>query len=188
MNELQRKGRRTLLLITAIFFLPIFVAMLIYYSGSNWRPATSTVRGELINPPIALPTTSLTADPADQLREIWTMLVLAEDSCDALCVETLEHIRQIRLSLGPKMARIQTALLPASLQAANAFDKAEHPALIVADPERTAALRALIGSYQNGEVLLVDPLGNLMMRYRPNSDMADIRKDLAHLFNLSGIG
>ena len=55
-------------------------------------------------------------------------------------------------------------------------------------PEVSGEIREIIGSYENAEIFMVDPLGNLMMRYAPGTDMGDVRKDIAHLFKLSGIG
>lgn len=189
MNEQQRRGRRTLLLIAAIFFVPIALAMLLYFTNSSLIPGSSTVRGQLINPPISLPSDSLGVDDSNaELRELWTLLVLADKQCDSVCQEALEHIRQIRLSLGPKMIRMQTVFMPAVAAAGDSIDLDKHPALLVADPDASRNIRVEIGSWQNGEIMLVDPMGNLMMRYAPGTDMGDVRKDLGHLFNLSTIG
>jgi hypothetical protein len=49
-------------------------------------------------------------------------------------------------------------------------------------------IRSVVGDFTEGQVFLVDPLGNLMMQYAPDTEMAAIRKDLARLLNLSGIG
>ena len=39
-----------------------------------------------------------------------------------------------------------------------------------------------------GAVVLVDPAGNAMMRYRVDADPTDVRKDLAHLLRWSTLG
>ena len=188
MNDAQRKGRRTLVLIALMFALPIALAMYMYYSGSSLGPMSGTQNGELVLPPRMLPDEALTDDSEQRLRKIWSLVVLTDESCDAVCAEALVHIRQVRLSLGPKMTRMQTVALPASATAISPELLALHPKLIVADPEKTQATRTGIGGYSNGQIFLVDPLGNLMMSYAPGMDMGDIRKDLAHLFKLSGIG
>ena len=187
MTDKQTRGRYTLLLISAIFFAPIFLAMYLYFSDNPWRPSESTQRGELLTPPIELPAEEMPAVGQNyKFREVWSLIVLAGEQCDALCMTTLENIRQIRLSLGPKMTRLQTVFLPASPAAAP--DPAEFPKLIVAEPESAERVQLQVGEWKNGQIFLVDPLGNLMMSYAPGTDMADIRSDLKHLFKLSGIG
>ncbi|MFN2166702.1 MAG: hypothetical protein ACK2U9_10640 [Anaerolineae bacterium] len=114
--------------------------------------------------------------------------MLAGERCDSICVEALEHIRQIRLSLGPKMTRMQTVYLPGAQAAIAPLDLAEFPKLLIIDPADSVTLRKLMTNPDNGEIFLVDPLGNVMMSYPPGTSMGDVRKDLGHLFKLSGIG
>ena len=159
MNDAQLRGRLTLLAISALFITPIVLATYLYFSGDAWRPTENTQHGELFTPPISLPDIALSQSGDHRLREVWSLVVLADGPCDNTCVTALEHARQIRLSLGPKMT-----------------------------PDATKTLRALIGNRDKGEILLVDPLGNLMMSYPPGTTMGDVRKDLGHLLKLSGIG
>jgi hypothetical protein len=189
MTDSQTRGRLTLLLITALFVTPIIVAMFLYFGDTEWRPAQSTQKGTLITPPIVLPEDSFAAAPEDlRFREVWSLVVMAGERCDAICVEALEHIRQIRLSLGPKMTRMQTVYLPGAPAAIAPLDLAEFPKLLIIDPADSLALRELMTNPDNGEIFLVDPLGNVMMSYPPGTSMGDVRKDLGHLFKLSGIG
>jgi hypothetical protein len=186
MTEAQQKGRRTLILISLLFALPIVGAMYMYYSGTA-VPVNNTQHGALISPPRLLPDTAL-SDQSESFRKIWSLVVLADQTCDALCLAALENIRQIRLSLGPKLPRLQTVFLPAAETAIRSELEAEHPKLIVVMPEVSGEIRAAFSDAIDGEVFLVDPLGNLMMQYPPGTGMSDIRKDIAHLFKLSGIG
>ena len=189
MTNAQQRGRRTLLLITAIFAAPILLAAYMYFSGSTWRPAESTQYGELVSPPRTLPDINLLTDAEDKpLYGIWNLLVLADAQCDPACTQSLENIRQIRLSLGPKMTRLQTVFVPAASSAIAPDLANNHPALIIVDPTTSQDLRGIVGDYSNGQIFIVDPLGNLMMQYAPGTLMGDIRKDLGHLLQLSGIG
>jgi hypothetical protein len=189
MNDAQQRGRRTLILISLMFATPIVIAMYMYFSGSTLNPVTSTEHGSFVTPPRLLPDSPLAEqDPVPQFRKVWTLLVTADAQCDQLCLSALENIRQIRLSLGPKMPRMQTVYAPASATAISADLQTEHPKLIVVNPSDSAEIRDIIGEHENAEVFLVDPLGNLMMRYAPGTAMGDMRKDIAHLLKLSGIG
>lgn len=96
-------SKRTLLLVAALFLLPLAMAFLFFYSGL--RPIGQVNRGELIQPARALPETVL-LDAADQqldarlLRGKWTLAYLGAGSCDERCVEALTLTRQSRLALG----------------------------------------------------------------------------------------
>jgi hypothetical protein len=188
MNK-QTQGRLILLAIAAAFILPIIAAVYLYFSPSGWRPGSYTQYGTLIQPPVTLPATPLLADAdAPILREVWSMLVVAPETCDTACEAALIKIRQIRLALGPKMTRMQTVLLTRNAQVLKAELQAEHPRLVITEPGSAAAVLPLIPAYNDGEVLLVDPFGNLMMRYPATADMGGIRKDLGQLLKLSTIG
>jgi hypothetical protein len=161
--------------------------MYMYFSDVSWQPTGSTEHGELITPPRPLADVSLNDSDA-QFRKIWSLVVVTGNDCPEECIIALENIRQVRLSLGPKIPRFQTVLLYMDDAPLKDIPMAEHPKLIVADPEVTAGLLDTFGPYENGEVFMVDPLGNLMMRYASGTEMGDIRKDIAHLLKLSGIG
>jgi len=189
MNDARTRGRRTLLLISLLFAVPIVSAMYLYYSGTA-IPVGGTAHGILITPPRLLPEGSLVAEDGDtkRFRKSWSLVVRADSECNAACLSALENIRQIRLSLGPKMTRMQTVFLPATETAIRPELATEHPVLIVVAPEKSEEIRKIIGSYTNGEVFMVDPLGNLMMSYPAGTGMSDIRADVSHLLKLSGIG
>ncbi|MEE4184578.1 MAG: hypothetical protein V2J12_02290 [Gammaproteobacteria bacterium] len=188
MNK-QTQGRLILLAIAAAFILPIIAAVYLYFSPEGWRPGGYTQYGTLLRPPVTLPETPLLGDAdAPVLREVWSMLVVAPASCDADCEAALVKIRQIRLALGPKMTRMQTVLLTRNPAILTPELQAEHPRLIITAPESAAAVLPLIPAYNNAEVFLVDPFGNLMMRYPSDADMGGIRKDLGQLLKLSTIG
>ncbi|MEK7262425.1 MAG: cytochrome oxidase assembly protein, partial [Pseudomonadota bacterium] len=73
-----RRARRRLLLLIAIFSLPVLIAYALYFSG--WRPETSGNYGELVQPPRALPELVLqTLDGralrVSELRGKWTLLM-----------------------------------------------------------------------------------------------------------------
>jgi hypothetical protein len=86
------------------------------------------------------------------------------------------------------MPRLQTLYLPAQHTEIPQNILEEHPALNIIEPQRSENMREIVGEFTNGEVFIIDPLGNLMMRYTPEATMSDIRKDLGQLLKLSGIG
>ncbi len=70
MDESRRRGRRSLLILAAIFLLPVFAAFALYY-GKLWRPAGSASKGELIEPARPLAVSGLKqadGSPAERRR------------------------------------------------------------------------------------------------------------------------
>ena len=49
-------------------------------------------------------------------------------------------------------------------------------------------LKSKVGDLADDDVLLMDPLGNIMMKYSKDADPYGIQKDLKHLFKASQIG
>jgi hypothetical protein len=188
MSDSQKQGRRMLLFISLLFITPIIAAMYMYFSGTA-IPVRSNEHGEFITPPRVLPDTAINVSlPKKQFRTVWSLIVLADNECDTSCLSSLVKIRQIRLSLGPKMTRMQTVFLPATETAIRTELDTDHPVLIIVAPEQSGIIRTTVGSYENGEIFLVDPLGNLMMRFPQDAGMGDIREDITHLLKLSTIG
>jgi len=188
MNK-QMKGRLVLLAIAAAFALPIAVAVSMYFAPDGWRPAGRTVLGELVQPPRTLPDIPLdVSDSPARFREVWSLIVPAANDCDAICLDALIKVRQLRLWLGPKMTRMQTVFVGANDNVLPADVLAEHPRLIVPGDAARRKIRPIVGDFTNGDIFLADPFGNIMMLYRTGTEMGDIRRDLGHLMKLSTIG
>ena len=184
-------NRRPLLWMLVLFAAPLAGAFWLYY-GSGWRPTGSTRHGELIEPVRTLPALPLQGLGANALAGKWTLLVVGtgDYGCDARCRNTLVYARQTWLSLGRLNARVQRLLLPGPACCDEGYLRNEHPGLAVArgGPPGATALLAAIPEPRAGYVFIVDPLGNLMMRYDVRQDPKGLREDLKKLLELSHIG
>jgi hypothetical protein len=193
MNEAVRRGRHTLLLLAVVFLGPMGVAMALYFSGFQWRPDGSTAHGELYEPVRPLPRLQglVAADGREQavLRGKWTLLYIGSGACETPCREALVATRQVRRALGRDLVRVQRAYL-APHSPGEATDLAsEHPDLVlVSHAADVAAVVAITGAAQAGDVFLADPLGNLVMRYPAGSPMKGLHADLQRLLKISTIG
>lgn len=195
----RRRGRRTFLIVAALFFAPVLGAIALYFWFPALAPDARTNYGELLLPPPTLPAdaTLVAADGSDRsaaLRGKWTLVVHTPGACEAVCIENLVLARQVRLSLNDKRTRVQRLLLTDEAHAtalAGAL-AAEHPDLLVAVPG--ASLARMLPP--DSEVItLLDPLGNAVLRYRPRHDadgireaFAGMRKEIKKLLRLSRIG
>jgi cytochrome oxidase Cu insertion factor (SCO1/SenC/PrrC family) len=202
-NDLRRRrGRRQLLILAAIFFVPLAVAFWLYYGGSGWRPVGGTNKGDLIDPAVPLPAVPLTrADgmrtPADFLRGSWTVAYLGDGACDERCRKALYLSRQTRVALNKDIDRVQRVFLATGGRVDAAFLAAEHPDLTVVlvggDPDSQALLAQIpalggVAPATAGRLYLVDPLGNLMLSYSAASPDKALLTDVKKLLRLSHIG
>lgn len=184
------KGRPILLLLL-IFCAPLALAFWLYY-GLHWHPALRTNHGTLIQPVVSLPALAVGHDPANVLTGKWSLLVVGEgpSGCDDSCRVSLAYARQTWLSLGKFTTRVRRVLLAADGCCDENFLRTEHPGLVVArtaDPGASRVLAALPLPVDH-TIYVVDPLGNLMMRYDVRQDPKGLREDLQNLLELSNIG
>jgi len=182
-TPVQVRGRRPLLLLVVLFVAPLGSAFLLYY-GSGWRPAGHTNHGQLIVPVVPVPGAAFGGK--------WSLVVIGagEAGCDASCRDTLIYARQTWLSLGKLTPRAQRVLLGGEGCCDRDYLQREHPGLLSlpADEAGTAALRQLFPPPREHAIYVVDPLGNLMMRYDVRDNPQGLRDDLKKLLELSHIG
>lgn len=196
------RGQRQLLLIAALFFVPLAVAFWLYYGPVAWRPAGGTNKGELINPAVPLPEVALqrpdgTVLQADWLRGKWTIAYLGAGDCDEQCRKALYLSRQSRIALNKDMERVQRAFIATGPCCDQRFIATEHPDLIVAllddEPDARTLLAAIpalggVPPAQARRLYLIDPLGNLVLSYPAAAPDKALLSDLKKLLRLSHIG
>jgi cytochrome oxidase Cu insertion factor (SCO1/SenC/PrrC family) len=196
-----RRGRRQLLGLAALFFVPLAVAFWMYYGPTGWRPAGDASKGDLIDPArpiaaIALPTMDGGTTDAQFLSGRWTMLYVGDGLCDDRCRKALYLMRQSHIALNKDMDRVQRVFLVTGRCCDRGFLAQEHPDLLVARVEdgASAALLEPFPAYDGvsvaaaGRIYLVDPLGNLLMSYAPTAPDKALLSDLKKLLRLSHIG
>ena len=192
-----RRRRLQLLALAALFLGPLGLAALVYF-GSNLRPAGHLQHGELLDPPRPLPAATLaradgTTTAPDFLHHRWSLLTVAHRTCGAACATAIETMRIARLALDADAPRVQRVLLVDAPCCGGGAPPAAELASVWLDSKDGAALLAALGSRsapvpEDGRILLVDPLGNLVLSYAPGVDAKDLLKDLARLLRLSTIG
>ncbi len=191
------RRRLMVLFIVACFAVPLAAAWLLV---GRWQPEGSVHHGELLNParPLAnLRFTALDERPADgtATQGRWVLIhVGSATECDAPCQTALYAMRQVRLALGKDMGRVKTLLLLDGLPDARLRQwlAAEHAATTVgvADTATRTELGDAFGSTGTGGrwIYLLDPLGNLLMRYPAAVEPRGMLKDFKRLLSLSNIG
>ncbi len=196
-----KRGRRQLLALAALFFVPLAVAFWLYYGPTDWRPVGGSNKGDLLDPArplrsMQLPTPDGSTTDPSLLRGKWTWLYVGDGLCDERCRKALYLTRQSRFALNKDMDRVQRVFLVTGRCCDRGFLAAEHPDLLVALVE-TAGSAALLEPFPvydgvavaaAGRVYLVDPLGNLVMSYSATAPDKALLADLKKLLRLSHIG
>lgn len=179
----RARSRRVVLLLAVLFFGPLLLATLLYYA-SDWRPSARTNHGRLIEPPRPL------ADPL--FRGKWSLVYIGSGDCAAQCQQALYYLRQTHLGLGRLALRVQRLfLVERDCCAARAELERRYQGLVMRD-EGNAQGAALLASFpadaREHTVFIVDPRGNLMMRYDLHAPPKGLLDDLKQLLQLSSIG
>lgn len=187
------RRRLYLLFIIACFAAPLAAAG--WLSG-RWMPGYTVQHGELLNParPLDLRFTLLDGRSM-ALQDHWMLLYAGSASaCDARCHTALYDLRQVRLALGKDMGRVETVLLldGAPDAALRQWLADEHAAMTigVADVGVQSQLLEAFGRADASSdwIYLIDPLGNLLMRYPVTVEPRGVLKDLQRLLKWSRIG
>ena len=193
MEDSRRRGRRVLLVLAAMFLLPVAVAFALYY-GNLWKPSGSASKGELITPARPLNVAGLRdvdGKPAgnDVLQGKWTLIYIGDGACDAACQRALVFGRQSRLALNNEMKRVQRVFLATGNCCASEYFAAEQPGLVAFDASAPEAqpLLAQFPADRSDSLYIVDPLGNLMMRHDASQTTKGLLSDLKKLLKLSHI-
>ena len=191
-----RHGRLKLYLVVAICAAPVIASYVAYYFV---RPEARSNYGALVDPQRPMPALRLqTLDgrpfDAATLRGRWLMVMVAGGECPAACVDRLYHLRQVRLTTGRERERVERVwLIP---------DAAPVPTMAIREYDGTRMLRADPAELarwlpvDTGEspdawvdhIYIVDPLGNLMMRFPRDADPNKTKVDLSKLLRASRIG
>lgn len=193
--ETRRIGRWTLVGLFALFFVPLLLAMAWYAFAPGYTPP-STSNGKLIEPaqplePFRLGTADGETLTLDGLRGQWYLVQFVPDRCDEACRERLYETRQVRDALGEDRSRVRRLLVAGAGRVTPGVGGLleEHPRLTVVQGDGHGDFGSQFpADRDNATVFLVDPLGNLMMRFAPGLPPRDMLDDLEKLLKLSRIG
>jgi cytochrome oxidase Cu insertion factor (SCO1/SenC/PrrC family) len=142
----------------------------------RWGAGASGNYGELMAP-------RLVSGPLAPLRGKWVLVTFDASGCDAACEKKLYVVRQIRRAQGKDAERIERLWLLTDA------GKPRAELLAAVEGSRIAAAGELdVPGKRTEHIYLVDPLGNLMMRFPADPDPSKIIKDLRRLLKYSSFG
>lgn len=190
----SKAGRWKMIAVLLVCASPVIASYFTYYVV---RPEGRRNYGELITPQRPLPAVATVdlngkAGQLAALKNQWLLINVASAACDAACQQRLYFQRQLRESLGKQKGRLDRVWLVTD---AAAVDARLNPALAEAlvlrvSPEALSQwLPPETSQRLEDHLYVVDPLGNLMMRFPANMDAAGAAKakrDLDRLLRASG--
>lgn len=174
-------SKKTLLLMVAVFVVPVILAKLAL--ENDWFTKAATNKGQLLTPTIDMSEALATSSPK------WRLVYVMPAKCDAICENALFSINQVWLALGKESDRAEALVLLNENS-----DKSAITALSEYPNVSTFTFSSDAGLAINS-VYIVDTQNNAMLFYEIKNDrkeavmesrnmLADIRK----LLKLSRIG
>ncbi len=182
----SRRAKRTLLLIAVVCIAPVALSYAMYYLFP---------RQAQVNYGVLLPTgpappiegTRLSGAPfrLSDLAGRWVVVVSGGGGCDAVCQRALYATRQARTMQGREEDRVVRVWLVTDAVTPPAAVLDEHPEIVAVrvPADRVAALPG-----GRNAIVIIDPLGNLVLRYSDDPDIKGLARDLTRLLKASRIG
>ncbi len=181
------KSNLTVWLILAVCVVPIVASSALYFL---WTPTRFVNHGELLEPvPLAGVAFARAEDGQfafDELNGRWVFVSIDDGACGEYCEKKLYLMRQIRLTQGKDADRIERVWLIRDGQRPSATTLAEYEGtrtVILANIDELTRFPA--EGERTDYIYFIDPLGNLMMRYPPDTDPSRMKKDVTKLLRVS---
>jgi hypothetical protein len=190
----QGRGKKTLLMLAAIFLLPFSIAAVLHLL--DIRPGGKSF-GHLITPPVSLTIPVLDSVLQDRQfssndwSKIWNIVMIDEYSCAESCRNNIDKIDRVYRTLPKEADRIQRILLlTGTIDLAGVKElQDQFPQLVILSVSNE---QQFINDFKDaapiGSVYLVDPLNNLMMDYSEDLQPKALRSDLVRLLKNSWSG
>lgn len=177
------RGRLQLILILLVVIGPMMLATGMY-KLQFWVPESRSYHGEMIGNGQSRAELGVAADESR-----WQLLVSTPGDCAVDCQQLVYLARQIQVGLGRDASRATHALAMAQPLADDyaALLQREYPQLQRYPLDLPSYTQ---GAQGNGaaQLWIIDPHGNLVLRYDPRVKGKDVLNDLRHLLKLSNIG
>lgn len=190
----KARGRWKLLAVVAVCASPIIASYITYYVI---KPTARSNYGTLLDPrqhPMpSMASRTLAGDPVtlESYRGKWIMLKAGGSDCAQACQDQLFTMRQLRTMQGKEMDRVERVWL--------ITDEQPLETMLLRVNDGTRMLRAPADTVyrwlpveQGGDaqqhIYIIDPRGNLMMRFPHNPDPSKMKKDIGKLLKASAIG
>lgn len=200
MNEKkEKKNLKTymLMMLVLTFIAPIGAAYYLFYAGGT---DVKVNRGEFVEGAVQLMDMNLLALDGSKAAQNdvyghWHMMFFMNADCDDKCEETIYTMRQIRTTFHKNSLRITNVLIHFDKEISERFQekiKTHYAHFDRYFAEKEVFNKAL--GYRGNELMeqnlmfIVDPIGNVILKYNKDNTAKDIIKDIKRLLKASHIG
>ncbi len=188
-GQQKSRGLLPLLAMVVVFAAPALAAWFFFFNP-EYLPTKRSNRGELIQPVIPVDeelglrnTDGSPLDPG-RFEGKWTLISLNAAPCEQACRDKVIALRQIRLALGETRYSVERMQILTGTQSAPEWkDEFEGMHIALAGERLLTALGGAEAALER--LYILDPMGNLMMRYTRDAPVKDTLKDMERLLKAS---
>ena len=194
----KKRNPYTVWFVVIAFVAPVVLAYVMFF----FVEVKSFVNhGEILNPIVHISSFKLTDEankiiPKAELTYKWRLISFVGKGCDRACENRLYDTRQIHTSLGKdqhRLIRMFIHLEPAGEALVKLIDATHENVIHVNGDVNT--IKEVLGinirddaSITNNEIYIMDPMGNVMMRFTQDQPNKELLFDLKKLLKASQIG
>ncbi len=186
-EKIQKANRRKFLLLLALMCAPVVISYSLYFA--EYRPE-SRHYGDLI-PVIKVvgKGTNQTDNTILRMKDFhgkWVLVTVDSGHCDEACQKKLYFMRQVRLVQGKEKHRIERLwLINDDATPDNELVKQYEGTFFVSAKDSEILSSIETKEMQTKYIYLIDPIGNLMMRFPENVDGTKMGHDIKRLLHVS---
>jgi len=194
----KKRNPYTVWFVVLAFIAPVALAYIVFF----FVEVKSFVNhGEILNPIVHITSFNLKDEndeiiPQEKLTYKWRLISFLGKDCDQACTSRLYDTRQIHKSLAKNQHRVLRMFIhlePAGESLSDLIAET-HPDVIHVKGELSVIIDALGTNIRedagitNNETYIMDPMGNVMMRFTQDQPNKDFLYDLKKLLKASQIG
>ncbi len=183
MDEIKqrKRSRLILLLLLAVFLLPLLGSWLLYANIGHLHLGT-TNKGEFVDPPQLVDPKALGLS-SDFFAHHQTLVYVSGPDCTADCRRALQVMRATQEALGEQSHAVQRLYISQGIMATDVTQS--DPGLTGRDLHDRSVLSAFGGDAASRYIYLLDGNGYVVLRYPLTQDPKFILIDLRHLLGVS---
>jgi hypothetical protein len=187
MTTNNNKNKSTLVLMIAVFVLPVVLAYLALQN--DWFNKAATNRGELLQPVIEANTLLSNSNAK------WHLLYVLPADCNVACENAIYSVGQIYLATGKESDRVEKLFIQTENSSAAAIAQVEEAYGAFLLQKSNLDVNEVFKNTDLNAIFISDTLHNIVLRYPTTSDIDEatmdsrnILADLKKLLKLSRIG
>ncbi len=188
-NEIIKKSnRRKFVLLLVLLFSPVVISYTLFFMG--YRPG-SVNYGDLVEIEKLTGSAGVIQDTNKILRTKdlhgkWIMLTIDSGNCDEACQLKLYYMRQVRTMQNKEMNRIERLWLIDDNEKVDPELLKDYEGTLFVNARDSELLQQIpTRESRRKHIYLIDPMGNLMMRFPENLEPRKMSDDIKRLLHVS---